>query len=52
MWDLKTGKLTDTLDLRQPIERIVPAPRGFLAVVTGGELLVLRRAADPTNPRS
>jgi hypothetical protein len=47
VWDLKTGKLTETLDLGQPIEMIVPAPRGFLVVVTGGEVLVLRWAADP-----
>ena len=52
MWDLKSGKLTDTLDLGQPIEGIVPAPRGFLAVVTGGDVLVLRRAADPTDSGS
>ena len=47
VWDLKTGKLTETLDLGQPIEMIVPAPRGLLVVVTGGDVLVLRRAADP-----
>ena len=29
VWDLKTGKLTETLDLGQPIEMIVPAPARF-----------------------
>jgi WD40 repeat protein len=52
MWDLKTGKLTETVDLGQPIEMIVPAPHGFLVVVIGGDVLVLRRAADPADSRS
>ena len=46
VWDLKTRKLTETLDLGQPIEMIAPAPRGYLAVVTRGDVLVLRRATD------
>ena len=52
MWDLKTAKLTETVDLGQPIEMIVPAPHGFLVVVIGGDVLVLRRAADPADSGS
>jgi hypothetical protein len=45
LWDLKTRKLTEKLDLGQRIELITPGPRRSLVVVADKELFVLRRSA-------
>jgi WD40 repeat protein len=42
LWDLASCKLRDILVLDQPVEMIIPASRGRLAVVADGDIFVFQ----------